>query len=160
MISWKLTVEKILNFSWGLHVSSTQYSWFTGDKQGTLTLLLCVVKPLYEQFFDWNCCVDIGSGGKYENQFRAAFFHWKNEDKSLGNLKYTIFLANWTFLGLFQVPGKNVLIKNMVHTCVFKKITKMYYIFWKNARNKCFRSKYQQFSANFGPIFAFPTPRN
>ena len=36
------------------------YRW----QQGPLTLFFCVVKPLYEQFFDWNCCVDIGSEGK------------------------------------------------------------------------------------------------
>ena len=30
----------------------------------------------------------------------------------------------WTFLGIFQVPEKNVLIKNMVHECVFKKSQK------------------------------------
>ena len=45
----------------------------------------------------------------------------------------------------------------MVHVCVFKKITKIYYIFGKNARNKCFRSKYWQFSANIGQMFAFLT---
>ena len=32
--------------------------------------------------------------------------------------------------------------------------------FWKKLRNKCFRSKYRQFSANFGQIFAFPIPRH
>ena len=47
----------------------------------------------------------------------------------------------------------------MIYTCVFKKITKIYYIFGKNARNKCFKSKYRQFSSNFGQIFAsFPQP--
>ena len=25
------------------------------DLQGTLFLFFCIVKPLYEQFFDWNC---------------------------------------------------------------------------------------------------------
>ena len=39
-----------------------------------------------------------------------------------------------------------------------KKITKIYYIFGKNLENKCFRSKYKQFSAKVGQIFAFPTP--
>ena len=27
----------------------------------------------------------------------------------------------WVFLGLFQAHGKNVLIKNMVHSCAFKE---------------------------------------
>ena len=49
-------VEKILSFCGGLYVSST---WFTGDKQGTLTLFFCVIKPLYGQFFDWKSRVDI-----------------------------------------------------------------------------------------------------
>ena len=34
----------------------------------------------------------------------------------------------------------------MVHTCVFKKIIKICYIFGKNARNKCFDS-FQHISA-------------
>ena len=161
MISWKLTVEKILSFSWDLYMSSARSSWFTGDKQGTLTLFFCVVIPLYDQFFDWNCCVDIASEGKV----------WKSVQKSLltafftGTITWGIEIYHfsaklWTFLGYFQVPGKNVLIKNKVHTCIFKKITKIYYIFGKNARNKCFRIKYRQFSANFGQICAFLTPRH
>ena len=74
MISWKLTVEKILSFSGGLYVSSARSSWFTGDKQGTLNLFFCVVKPLYEHFFDWNCCVDIGSEGKIWKSVQNSFF--------------------------------------------------------------------------------------
>ena len=56
--------ENMESFSGGLCVSRTRSSWFTGDKQGILTLFFCVVKPLYEQFFDWNRSVDIGSEGK------------------------------------------------------------------------------------------------
>ena len=47
--------------------------------------------------------------------------------------------------------------KNMVHTCVFKKITKIYYIFGKNGR-KCFRSKYQQFQQISVQCLPFPHP--
>ena len=54
--------ENIDSFSGGLCVSSTRSSWFTSEKQGILTFFFCVVKPLYEQFFDWNRC--IGSEGK------------------------------------------------------------------------------------------------
>ena len=50
----------------------------------------------------------------------------------------------WGFLGLFQVPVKNALVKNMVRTCVFKKIRNICYILGGNARNKCFTSKYWQ----------------
>ena len=76
-------------------------------------------------------------------------------------MKYSYHFAGkqWTFLGLFQVPGKNALIKNLV-TCGFEKISKICYLFGENARNKCFRSKYQQFLANFSQIFALPTPRH
>ena len=56
--------ENIDSFSGGLYVNSTRSSWFAADKQGILTLFLCVVKPLYEQFFDWSYCVDIGSEEK------------------------------------------------------------------------------------------------
>ena len=64
-----------------------------------------------------------------------SLFHWKNEDKLLGDMKYTIFSGKqWTFLGLLQVPGKNALIKSMVHTRFFKKITKNCYIFWEKCK--------------------------
>ena len=137
-----------------------QSSWFTGDKQGILTLFFCVVKPLYGQLFNWNCCVDIGSEGKIWKSIQNSIFHWKNEDKSFMEVKYTIFLTVGIFRPFSSPSGKNVLIKNMVHTFFFKKITKICCIFGKNARNKCFRSKYQQLSANFGQIFAFPTPKH
>ena len=81
--------ENIDNFSggfWAAHGAA--------DKQGTLTLFFCVVKPLYKQFFDWNQFLDIGSEGKIWKSVQNSFFHWKNEDKSLGNVKYTLFLAN------------------------------------------------------------------
>ena len=43
----------------------------------------------------------------------------------------------------------------MVHTCVFQESNKNLF-FGKNARDKCCRSKYRQFPANFGQIVAFP----
>ena len=129
LISWKLMVDKILSFSWGLYVSGAQSSWFTGDKQGTLTLFFCVVKPLYKQFFDWNCCVDIGSEGKIwklvQNSLLTPFFTWKIKINYLETWNIQFSWQTVDILGLFQVSGKNVLVKNMVHTCVFKKVTKI-----------------------------------
>ena len=95
MISWKLTVEKILSFSWGLYVSSARSSWFTSDKQGTLTLFFCVVKHRYKKIFDWNCCVDIGSEGKIwksvQNSLLTAFFTEKMKINHLetGNIPFS-----------------------------------------------------------------------
>ena len=51
--------ENIDSLSGGLYVTSARSSWFTDGKQGTLTLFSCLVKPLYEQFFDWNRYVGI-----------------------------------------------------------------------------------------------------
>ena len=70
-------------------------------------------------FFDWNCCVDIGSKGKIWKSVQNSLFHWKREDNLLGDVKYPFLNKHLTFLGLFQSNGKNVLIKNMVHRCVF-----------------------------------------
>ena len=44
--------ENIDSFSGGLCMNSSWSSRFTSDKQRILTLFFCVVKPLYEQFFD------------------------------------------------------------------------------------------------------------
>ena len=124
-----------MSFSYGMYVSSAWSSWFISDKQWTLNLFFCVAKPLYGQFFDWNCCVDIGSEGKIwksvQNSLFSKFFNWKNEDKSLGNVKFTYPFPckQWTFSGLFQAPGKNVLIKNMVHTCAFSGKSQKFVIF-------------------------------
>ena len=70
-------------------------SWFTSElKQGTLTLFFCVVKPLYEQFFDWNC-VNIGSEGKIwksvQNSLLTAFFTEKMKINHLdtGNIPFS-----------------------------------------------------------------------
>ena len=118
-----------------MYVSSAWSSWFISDKQWTLNLFFCVAKPLYGQFFDWNCCVDIGSEGKIwksvQNSLFSKLFNWKNEDKSLGNVKFTYPFPckQWTFSGLFQAPGKNVLIKNMVHTCAFSGKSQKFVIF-------------------------------
>ena len=70
-------------------------------------------------FFDWNCCVDIGSKGKIWKSVQNSLFHWKREDNLLGDVKYPFLNKHLIFLGLFQSNGKNVLIKNMVHRCVF-----------------------------------------
>ena len=70
-------------------------------------------------FFDWNCCVDIGSKGKIWKSVQNSLFHWKREDNLLGDVKYPFLNKHLTFLGLFQSNGKDVLIKNMVHRCVF-----------------------------------------
>ena len=84
-------------------------------------MFFCVVKPLYEQFFEWNFCVDIGSEGKILKSVQNSFFYCKNEDKSLGDVKYPFPGKKWAFLVLFQAHGKNVLIKIVVHTCVFQE---------------------------------------
>ena len=124
-----------MSFSCGMHVSSSWSSWFISDKQWTLNFFFCVAKPFYGQFFDWNCCVDIGSEGKIwksvQNSLFSKLFNWKNEDKSLGNVKFTYPFPckQWTFSGLFQAPGKNVLIKNMVHTCAFSGKSQKFVIF-------------------------------
>ena len=94
---------KYWQFLWWL-VSSTRNSWFTSDKQGTLTLSFCVIKPIYEQFFDWNCCVDTGSEDKMWKSVLNSFFHWKNEDISFGDMKYTHFLANSGYFRSFSSP--------------------------------------------------------
>ena len=138
-------------------MSHARRNWFTVDKQGTSILFFSVVKPLFDQFFDWNCCLDIGSKGKIWKSVQNSLFHWKREDNLLGDVKYPFLNKYLTFLGLFQSNGKNVLIKNMVHRCAFLENHKNLFFFEKNTRNKCFRSKYQQFSANFGQIFTFPT---
>ena len=134
MISWKLTVEKILRFSGGLYVSSARSSWFTGYKLGTLFIyfFFCLAKPLYEQFLIelvvlyrfrfWRKNMKISS----EQPFSLK--KWRQI--TWGREIYHFPGKQWTFLGIFQVPRK---IKNMVHTCVFKKITKMFY-FWEKCK--------------------------
>ena len=103
--------ENIDNFSggfWAAHGAA--------DKQGTLTLFFCVVKPLYKQFFDCSFCVDMGSKG-----FRTAYFTWKMK---INHLEIRNVPFPWKTLrsfGFFQSHGKNFLIKNMVHTCVFQE---------------------------------------
>ena len=71
----------------------------------------------------------------------------------LGRKIYLFPGQHWLFLGLFKSRGKNVLINVFA-----KKITKICYILGENARYKCFKSKYRQFPANFGQMFAFSTP--
>ena len=123
------------SFSWGLYVSSAHSSWFTGEKQGILTFFFFVVEPLYEQFFDWNCCVDMGSEGKiwksFQNSLLTLFFTWKIKINHLFTWNIPFSWQTVDIFRPFQVSGKNVLIKNKVHTCVFKKITKIYYTFAK-----------------------------
>ena len=114
------------------------------DKQGTLTLFFCIVKPLHEQFFDWKYCIDICTEGEkksVQNGLLTAFFTGKMKINHLGTWNIPFSWQTVDILGLFQIPGKNFLIKNMVRTCVFKTSTKICYTFGKNARNKCFRSK-------------------
>ena len=90
LISWKLTEVKILTVSLQWLVSSTWSSWFTSDKEGTLTSVTGKMKVNHLGM--WNIP-----------------FSWQ--------------------LGLLQAHGKNVLITNMVHTCVFQENHK-YVIFW------------------------------
>ena len=66
--------ENIDSFSdglWAVHGAADLPS----DKQGTLTLFFCVVKPLYEQFFDWNYHVDISSDGKIWKAVQNSLSH-------------------------------------------------------------------------------------
>ena len=96
--------------------------------------------------------------GKYENHLKTAYFTGKMNIITWGQDIYPFLGKHWAFLGLFQSHGRNCFTKNMAHTYVFSnKITKNCYIFLKNARNKCFSSKYRQFSVNFAQIFTFPT---
>ena len=72
-------------------------------KQGTLTLFFCVVKPLYEQFFGWNCWVDIGSEGKIwksvQNSLLTAFFTGKMKINHLGTWNIPF---SWQTVGIFR----------------------------------------------------------
>ena len=154
MINWKLTGEEILSFSGGLYVSSARSSWFSGDKQGTLTLFFSVVKPVYEQFFVWNCCVNLGFEGKIwklvQNSFLTGFF--------TGKMKINL-LGTWNIPFSWQTVrtslGRIFWLKTWyIH--VFSRKSQKVDIFGKNARDECFRSKYWQFSANLVKYFPFP----
>ena len=141
-------------------LSSAWSSWFTGTKQGTLILFFWVAKPLYELVFDWNYCRGIGSEGKIWKSVQNSFFTKKMKVNQLGmwNIPFS-----WQTDSIFR-PFSNPWGKcfDSKHKCIhvlLKKIKKNCYIFGKHSRNKCFRNKYQQFSAYFGQIFAFPTPR-
>ena len=80
-----------------------------------------VVKPLYEQFFDWNCCVIKGSKGKIgksvQNSLLTAFFIGKMKINHLGTWSVPLSWKTVDILGFFEASGKNILIKNMGHTC-------------------------------------------
>ena len=84
-------------------------------------------------------------------------FSLGNENKSLGDMKHI--LANrghlWVF---FKSMGRIFWLKTRSIHVLFMKITRVFYIFGKNARNKCFKSKCLQFSGNFSQIFVFPHP--
>ena len=41
---------------------------------------------------------------------------------------------HWAFLDLFQSHVKNVLIKNMVHTCAFQENHKNFLYFWEKCK--------------------------
>ena len=124
-------VEKILSFSDGLYVSSARSSWFTGDKQGTLILFFCVVKPLCEQFFDWNCCVDTGSEGKIwksvQNSLLTGFFTGKMK---INRLETWNIPFSWQTVDIFRpfLGSGGECFDWKQGTCAFKKITKMCYI--------------------------------
>ena len=113
LISWKLRVAKYWQLCWWV-VSTACTSWFTGDFQLRIsTLFSCVFKPLYEQFFDWNCCVDIDSKGKIWDHFKTAYFPGKMKIYNHFRPEIYPFLGkHWKFWDLFQSPGKN--------TCAFK----------------------------------------
>ena len=97
-------VEKILSFSWSLYVSRARSSWFTGEKIETLILFVFVVKRLYEQFFDWNCFVVIGSEGKIwksvQNSLLAAFFTGKMKINHLKNWNIPF---SWQTVDIFML---------------------------------------------------------
>ena len=136
MTSWKLTVEKILSLSWGLCVSSAQSSWFTCNKQGTLILSLndFMKNSLIEIVY-----IDIGSGVKIrksvQNSLLTAFLTRKMKINHLGTWNIPFSWQTVDIFSLLPVPGKNALIENMLHTCVFKKITKIYY-FWEKCKKQ------------------------
>ena len=119
-------------------------SWFTIDKQGILTLFFCVVKPLCEHFFDWNCCVDIGSERKIWKSLQNSFFHGKMVKNNLAAWNIPFF---WKTVGIFRPFSSPSLwrmfwLKTWYEHVFFKKIRNICYILGRNARNKCFTSKY------------------
>ena len=125
-------------------------------------IMTCDIKPL-EQFLAQIVIVDIGSEGKIwksvQNSLLTAPFTGKMNINHLGTW---IIPFSWKTADIFRPfssPWEECF-KNMVHTCVFIKITKIYNIFGKNARNKCFRSKYQRYLANVSQKLAFPTPKH
>ena len=133
------------------------------DKQGTLTLSFCVVKPLYEQFFDWNYCVDIGSEGKIWNSEQPfnSLFHWKNENKSLGDVKYTIFLGkSGHFWAFFKSLGRMFWLKTWyIH--VFSRKSQKFVIFLGRMQEICASEEnidsFQHISFKY---LLFPQPDN
>ena len=154
-------VEKILSFSSGLYVSSTRSSWFTGDKQGTLILFFCVVKPLCEQFFDWNCCVDTGSEGKIwksvQNSLLTGFFTGKMKINCLETWNIPFSWQQVDIFRSFLGPWGDW----KQGTCVFKKITKICYILGKNKQEisalEANINSFQRISVKYLP---FPHPDN
>ena len=104
MTSWKLTVEKTLSLSWGFCVGSARSSWFTCDKQGTLTLFFCVVKRLYKQFLiEIVVYIHIGSGAKIrksvQNRLLTAFSTGKIKINHLGTWNIPIY---WQTVDIFR----------------------------------------------------------
>ena len=96
LISWKLMEVKILTVSLQWLVSSTWSSWFTSDKEGTLT-----------------------------------FCHWKNEGKSLRDMKYTLFLAIRPFTSPWEECSDY---KYGAYMC-FPRKSQICYILRKNTRS-------------------------
>ena len=68
-------VVKLLTVSLMVCEQHTAAALLMANKELSLTLFFCVVKPLYEQFFDWNCCVDISSEGKIWKSVQNSLFH-------------------------------------------------------------------------------------
>ena len=68
----------------------------------------------------------------------------RTDDSMLQKCLVMKLAKHWAFLGLFQSHGKNVLIKNMVHSFVFPRKSQKFVIFWE----KC--KKVSALEANIG----------
>ena len=97
-------------------------SWFTSDKIGTSMLQFFIIKPLHEQIFEWIHFINIKFfRKKYENQFKTTYFTGKMKIILWEQEKCYLFGKFWGCLSLTRSHMKNILIKNMVHTCVLQE---------------------------------------
>ena len=88
-----------------------------------------------------------------------SLLHWKNEDKSFGDVKYTIFLANsGHFLAFFMSLGKMFWLKTWyIH--VFSRKSRKFVIFLgKMQEINAFEANIDSFQQIFVKYLLFPHP--